>query len=52
MAVGKPGGKNAGLLAVQILALADQQLATRLKSHREEMARGVARKSETLQRVE
>jgi len=52
MAVGKPGAQNAGLLAVQILALADPELAQRLTAHRQEMARQVERKAGALQRVE
>jgi len=52
MAVGKPGAKNAGLLAVQILALSDPDLAARLAAHREEMAAQVEHKAATLQRVE
>ena len=52
MAVGKPGAKNAGLLAVQILALSDPELAARLTAHRAEMARQVEGKAQALQRVE
>lgn len=52
MAVGKPGAKNAGLLAVQILALADADLAARLEDHRREMAAQVERKAAGLMRVE
>ena len=52
MAVGKPGAKNAGLLAVQILALSDAKLAARLEAHRREMADQVERKAAGLMRVE
>lgn len=52
MAVGKPGAKNAGLLAVQILALSDSELAARLVAHRQEMAAQVERKAAALLRVE
>jgi phosphoribosylamine--glycine ligase len=52
MAVGKPGAKNAGLLAVQILALSDPDLAARLTAHRAEMARQVEHKAQALQQVE
>ena len=52
MAVGKPGAKNAGLLAVQILALSDAELAARLVAHRKEMADQVERKAAALLRVE
>lgn len=34
LAVGEPGAKNAGILAVQILALADPELAARLTAFR------------------
>jgi phosphoribosylaminoimidazole carboxylase PurE protein len=36
-AIGKAGAKNAGLLAVAILALSDDLLATKLSSYREQM---------------
>lgn len=52
MAVGKPGARNAGLLAVQILALSDPVLAARLTAHRLEMADQVERKAAALMRVE
>lgn len=41
VAVGKPGAKNAAYLAARILALADEELAEKLKAQREEMARSV-----------
>jgi phosphoribosylaminoimidazole carboxylase PurE protein len=41
LAIGKPGAANAGILAAQILALADPDLARRLTEHRAEMAREV-----------
>jgi phosphoribosylaminoimidazole carboxylase PurE protein len=41
LAIGKPGAANAGILAAQILALADPDLARRLLDHRAEMAREV-----------
>ncbi len=48
VAVGKPGATNAGLLAVQILATVDNELAQRLDSHRKEMAAGVEEKARGL----
>jgi 5-(carboxyamino)imidazole ribonucleotide mutase len=45
MAVGKAGAKNAGLLAVEILALNDTGLAKRLVAYRGRMAREVAAKA-------
>ena len=38
-AVGLPGAKNAGLLAAQILALSDPDLAERLAAWREHLTR-------------
>ena len=42
MAIGEPGAANAGLLAAQILALADPALAGRLRLRREALAASVA----------
>lgn len=41
MAIGKPGAKNAGLFAVQVLALTDVRLADALHEYRREMEREV-----------
>lgn len=49
MAIGKAGAKNAGIFAVQMLALADDALAEKMVASRREMARGVAEKSDKLQ---
>jgi len=49
MAIGKAGGKNAGILAVQILALGDENLTAALKAYRENMAADVAAKDRALQ---
>jgi len=38
MALGKHGGTNAALLAVEILALKDETLRTKLVAHRAKMA--------------
>jgi 5-(carboxyamino)imidazole ribonucleotide mutase len=51
MAIGKAGAKNAGILAVQILALADGALAERLLSFRKEMAWEVEEKDAKLNRM-
>jgi len=51
MAIGKAGAKNAGILAVQILALADEKLAGKLVRYREEMAREVEEKDAKLKRM-
>jgi len=52
MALGKPGATNAGLLAVQILALGNPALAARLESYKQGMADDVERKAAALQRVD
>lgn len=49
MAIGKAGAKNAGIFAVQILALGEPLLMERLKAHREKMAREVEDKDRALQ---
>ena len=41
VAIGKPGAKNAGVLALQILALNNQNLARRLANFKKSMARSV-----------
>jgi 5-(carboxyamino)imidazole ribonucleotide mutase len=50
MAVGKAGAKNAGLFAVQILAVADERLAAAYAEFKAELAREVAAKDATLQK--
>lgn len=49
VAIGKAGAKNAGLLAVQMLALSDKNLASRLKEFKETMDREVEEKDRILQ---
>jgi 5-(carboxyamino)imidazole ribonucleotide mutase len=41
LAIGRAGAVNAALLAAQILAVSDDDLAARLRQHREEQARAV-----------
>jgi len=48
MAIGKAGARNAGMLAVQILALNDTGLAGRLVKHRTEQEQGVIKKDAQL----
>lgn len=50
MAVGKAGARNAGLFAVQILAVTDAGLAEKLAQQRRKMAEGVLAKAENLQK--
>jgi len=49
VAIGKAGARNAGYLAAQILALADRELADKLKSERERNAAQVQAKDAELQ---
>ncbi len=49
MAVGKAGARNAAILAAQILAVADNELKSRLERYKEELAEKVAEKAATLQ---
>ncbi|MET0293402.1 MAG: 5-(carboxyamino)imidazole ribonucleotide mutase [Phenylobacterium sp.] len=41
VAIGEPGARNAGILAAQILALGDEQLAARLVERRQQLAASV-----------
>lgn len=50
VAVGKAGARNAALLAAEILAVADQPLAERLRRLREAQAQEVAASDATLER--
>ncbi len=49
MAIGKAGAKNAGLLAVQILALSSKDLTTKLQRFKKDQAKQVEKKSASLQ---
>jgi 5-(carboxyamino)imidazole ribonucleotide mutase len=49
MAIGRAGARNAGILAVQILALGDPALSQRLTAFREAMAQEVEAKDRKLQ---
>ena len=48
MAIGKAGAKNAGVLAIQILALNDKNLHQKLLKFKKDQAREVERKSRKL----
>jgi phosphoribosylaminoimidazole carboxylase PurE protein len=52
MAVGKAGARNAGVLAVQILALTDSRLRTRLARYKEKLANAVEEKERALRSAE
>jgi len=49
MAIGKSGARNAGILAVQILALADTVLAEKLEECKQNMAAKVEQKAKALE---
>jgi 5-(carboxyamino)imidazole ribonucleotide mutase len=49
MAIGKAGAKNAGIFAVQVLALSDERLAEMLLEYRRQMAEEVEQKDAALQ---
>ena len=50
VAIGKPGATNAGILAAQVIGLADSSVAKKLIAHKEKLAEGVAEKSKKLQK--
>ena len=50
LSIGKPGAANAGILAAQMLALSDPDLARRLTEHRAEMAREVETRAQRVDR--
>jgi 5-(carboxyamino)imidazole ribonucleotide mutase len=49
VAIGKPGATNAGILAAQILGVADSTISQKLAAHKEKLANGVEEKSRKLQ---
>jgi len=49
VAVGKPGSRNAGILAAQIIALSDQSLAKKIEDFKVNMAKKVQEKNAKLQ---
>ena len=51
MAVGKAGAKNAGLFAVQILALNDEGLKKKLVKYKEDMKKKVNAKNKSIQKL-
>src|SRR5271167_800188 len=48
VAIGKPGATNAGILAAQMIALHDAEVAKKLDAHKEKLAKGVEAKSKRL----
>jgi 5-(carboxyamino)imidazole ribonucleotide mutase len=49
VAIGKAGAKNAGYLAAQILGVADQSMADKVKAERAENAKALLAKDEVMQ---
>ncbi len=49
VSIGKSGAKNAGILAAQILAVSDADLAARLAAYKQEMARAVETKARAVE---
>ena len=49
MALDRAGARNAAILAAQVLALHDPDLASRLKAYKEKMAKGIEEKDRQLQ---
>ncbi len=49
VSIGKSGARNAGILAVQMLALADESLQEQLKAFKQDMAEKVAQKADALE---
>jgi len=48
VAIGKSGATNAGILAAQIIGVADKAIAKKLEVHKENLARGVEEKSKKM----
>jgi phosphoribosylaminoimidazole carboxylase PurE protein len=48
VAIGKPGATNAGILAAQMLGIADSSIAKKLAAYKEKLAKGVEEKSRKL----
>jgi phosphoribosylamine--glycine ligase len=51
MAIGKPGARNAGILAAQIIATADLELAAKLENFKLEMSRQVEEKAQKIENL-
>jgi len=48
VAIGKPGATNAGILAAQIIGVADEAVGKKLSAYKEKLAKGVEEKSKKL----
>ena len=52
VAVGKSGARNAGILAAQIIALSNPELAEKLLKFKKKLSDGVAEKNKKIHRIE
>lgn len=52
MAVGKPGARNAGIMAAQVLSLKYPEIRERLEKYRDQMEGEVEKKSEAIGKVQ
>jgi len=52
MAIGKPGARNAGILAAQIIAVSDPELGEKLEKFKQEMAKQVEQKAKRIESLE
>ena len=48
VSIGKWGATNAGILAAQMISLADESIAKKMHAHKEKLARGVEEKSKKM----
>ncbi len=51
MAIGKAGARNAGVFAVQILAVSNKRLRDKLAAYKAELAKGVEAKAKKLKKI-
>jgi phosphoribosylamine--glycine ligase len=51
VSIGKPGARNAGILAAQILAVSDPEIGKRINAFKKEMAEDIDRKAEKLKHL-
>lgn len=51
MAIGRPGAKNAGIMAAQMLAMKHPEIRNRLEEYRHQMEKEVEKKGETIGKV-
>ena len=52
MAIGKPGARNAGIFAAQMLAVSDEELKRKLDKFKKKMAAQVGQKAKKLEELQ